>query len=251
MSQLEELTLDLFIENRDTIVDGTHLHDEILLHMPQLKKFIFHICTDCEDIDLSNQLSCNDIQQTFDKIGKKQVACILNSIVDECIGHVFSLPFSFDRLQWIGNTFPDIIFHFVVFLKIHEVNALQHEFFLRLARSFPLLNELHVTCFEPQTWNRKKFHYDNDQSYSIIEFPRLTSLNLFNTDADYLEQFLNKKKTHVPRLIELTPYYSQLLFVMKNFTRESTQHTCAQIQRLILQETIVHTKDFYLYFSLI
>ncbi len=64
MSHLEELTLNLSIENRSTFVDGAHLHNEILIHMPQLHTFIFHICTQVDIADSVDRLSYDDIQQS-------------------------------------------------------------------------------------------------------------------------------------------------------------------------------------------
>ncbi|CAF1320300.1 unnamed protein product [Rotaria sordida] len=46
MSNLEELTLYLSIRRiESTYIDGTHLYDEILIHMPQLNKFNFIMIT--------------------------------------------------------------------------------------------------------------------------------------------------------------------------------------------------------------
>ncbi|CAF4527076.1 unnamed protein product, partial [Rotaria magnacalcarata] len=65
MSYLEELTLYLCIENRDTFVDGTHVHNEILSHMPQLHSVVFYIRTDNDTIDSMRKLSNDDILQAF------------------------------------------------------------------------------------------------------------------------------------------------------------------------------------------
>ncbi|CAF4794882.1 unnamed protein product, partial [Rotaria magnacalcarata] len=57
MSYLEELTVYLSIENRDTFVDGTHLYKENLIHMPQLHSFVFYIRTDIDTTDSMRKLS--------------------------------------------------------------------------------------------------------------------------------------------------------------------------------------------------
>ena len=65
MSHLEKLTLYLRVENRDRFIDGTHLQDEILVHMPQLNSFIFYISTNVNTVGLINHPTGEDIQRTF------------------------------------------------------------------------------------------------------------------------------------------------------------------------------------------
>ena len=65
MSCLEKLTLYLRTINRDRFIDGTHIENEILAHMPQLNSFIFYICTYINNVDLIHNLSSEDIQRTL------------------------------------------------------------------------------------------------------------------------------------------------------------------------------------------
>lgn len=48
MSNLEELTLNIRIEYRTRFVDGTQINNEVLVDLPRLSKFTFHICTTVE-----------------------------------------------------------------------------------------------------------------------------------------------------------------------------------------------------------
>ncbi|CAM4821662.1 unnamed protein product [Rotaria magnacalcarata] len=64
MSYLEELTVYLSIENRDTFVDGTHLYKENLIHMPQLHSFVFYIRTDIDTTDSMRKLSNTQVNQS-------------------------------------------------------------------------------------------------------------------------------------------------------------------------------------------
>ena len=45
MSNLEQLTLNIHIQNRTTFVDGTQINNQILIHTQHLHKFDFHIHT--------------------------------------------------------------------------------------------------------------------------------------------------------------------------------------------------------------
>jgi hypothetical protein len=251
MSHLEELTLNISIENRATFVDGTHIHNEILIHMPQLHTFIFHISTDVEIADGDHRLSYDDIQQTFNKVGYQQVAGIIQYGIHNGICHVFSLPFSFDRLERTGNTFPTIVFNYVTRLMAHDIVAFKHEFFIRVARSFPLLKNFEVVNFTSQFWDGEKMVFDDTQSYSVVEYPHLTSLDITAVDSDYVDQFLNMTKTYLPCLTTLKVDYNQLARETENFTREATRLNCAKVKWLVLEEPIVHSKDFDLYFPLL
>jgi len=121
MSSLEELTLYLTIDRRTTFIDGNHIYNEVLIHMLQLHTFNFCFCTNARIDPLVNHLSKDDIQRTFINIKcQQQMECIVNYryITGTC--HIFSLPFMFDCLDYIGNTFPSIIFNHVRILWIHD-----------------------------------------------------------------------------------------------------------------------------------
>ncbi len=139
MSYLKELTLYLVIENRNRFIDGTHLQNEILVYMPQLHSFTFYISTYTNTFDLVHHLSSEDIQQTFTNIGREDVVSIVkNSSRERIVCSIFSLPFSFDRLEDIGNIFPNTVFSYVTDLLVRDGVPFKHEFFIRLARAFPL-----------------------------------------------------------------------------------------------------------------
>ncbi|CAF2031510.1 unnamed protein product, partial [Rotaria magnacalcarata] len=72
MIKLEELTLDITNDERTSFIDGTQINDEILVHMPCLRKFIFHIRTKVELRHLTHYASNEDIQRTFTNIGYQQ-----------------------------------------------------------------------------------------------------------------------------------------------------------------------------------
>ncbi|CAF3851792.1 unnamed protein product, partial [Rotaria sp. Silwood1] len=69
MSNLEELTLDIINDDRTTFVDGTQIHNQILVHMPLLYKFTFHISTGTKLNHIVDEISSDDIQRTFTNMG--------------------------------------------------------------------------------------------------------------------------------------------------------------------------------------
>jgi len=251
MLNLEELTLSITVQER-TFIDGTSLYNEILVYMPRLNIFNFWICTDNMIHNSFHYLSKDDIQQTFTNIIFQQVECIVNHFyhISQC--HVFSLPFMFNVFDCIGNTFPTIIFNYVRILRVRDNVPFEHEFFIRIAWSFPLLQELTINNCRPQSSLSDRLNSNDNQLYSIVNYPYLISLCFENVHNDYVEQFLNDTKTHLPRLKILTINYGQLQLVTENFTRERTRLNCINVNKLdLMMETVVHSKDVYVYFPLL
>ena len=178
MSNLEELTLD--ITNRDR----TQIHDGILVHMPRLNKFTFHITTLTRRQHIMHQLSNNDIQQTFTNIGNEQVGCIVNYAAKDGKCHIFSLPFIRTYLHYVRSVFPSIIFHPVKRLGLSDVVPFEHEFFLRIARCFSSPTTLTVSNETPQSHLSDVLDSNGNRLYSIVEYPHLTSLTLLPCHVD-------------------------------------------------------------------
>ncbi|CAF3654345.1 unnamed protein product [Rotaria socialis] len=237
MPYLENLTLYLCIKGQNRIIDGTCIQEDILVYMPQLHSFTFYITTYVASGDLFHNLSRERIQQTLINIGQHNTATIVNYLsrcTAEC--SIFSLPFTFDYLRYLGNISPNIVFNYVTYLLVEDHDAFGHEFFVRIARSFPLLKHLHILNIQPQLSSNLTLSSDHSQSYSIIEYPHLTSLDVICSLTDYLEQFLDETKASVPCLTELEVSYRYLKTVTNNFTREETRRNCAKVKKLIAIE---------------
>jgi hypothetical protein len=240
------------MNDRPKFIDGINLYNEILVHMPRLHKLIFHISNYTYINDSIPWLSNDDLQRTFTKIGYEQVACIVDYMfIDKALCHVFSLPFAFDRLENIGNNFPSKVFNQVTYLSVYDMIPFKHDFFRRIAQSFPFLRKFQVRNTKPQSSNLVQLQTDNDQSYSIVKYPHLTSLDIMDAHIDYVQQFLLHTKTSLPQLTELKVQYEKLKIVTNNFTRDATQLNGVQVKRIILEEIIIHSKEFYLYFPLL
>ncbi|UJR34875.1 hypothetical protein I4U23_027653 [Adineta vaga] len=229
MSNLEKLTLYLRIKDQDRFVDGTLLQNEILVHMPHLHWFTFYICTYINTDGLQDQLSSEDIQRIFTNIEQHHVVNIINhSSCEEITCSVFSIPFTFDHLEDIGHMIPNIRFNYVTYLVVRDVISFNREFFIQLARAFPLLMTLRIFNREPQSCQ-----FTDSQSYEIAKYPHLTYLDI-RCGNDYIEQFLNETKTYVPCLTKLRVVYNNLRIVTNNFTRKETRRNCAKIKQLLI-----------------
>ncbi|CAF3672342.1 unnamed protein product [Rotaria socialis] len=88
----------------------------------------------------------------------------------------------------------------------------------------------------------------NDYSCSIVKYPHLISLDIIFVNVDYVDQFLNESKTHLPRLTELKVQFHALKEVTKTFTQDATRLNCATVKRLIVEDSIVFSEDVYRYF---
>ena len=249
MSYLEKLTLYLRVEDYDRCIDGTHLQDEILAHMPQLSSFIFYIGTYINSVGLEHHPTSEDIQRTFTNMRQQQnITGIVHQInPEEIICSVFSIPFAFDRLEDIGNNFPDIIFSRVTFLRVQDTVSFDHEFFIRVAQAFPSLRKLRIVNVASQSPS----DFENNQPCEIALYPHLVYLDVLCANYNYIEQFLNEKKICVPSLTKLRVVYNSLRFVTNDFTREETRRNCGKVTRLLINTPMACTMDFYRYFPLL
>ncbi|CAF3049153.1 unnamed protein product [Rotaria sp. Silwood2] len=250
MINLEQLTLYLTINMETAFIDGTHIYNEILVHMPQLHIFNFCICTEIDIDRLVDHLSKDDIQETFPNTIYQAMDCMIQYNYQDAICHVFSLPFMFDYLGCIGNTFPSIIFNHVRRLTVCDEVAFEHEFFNRIAWSFPLLKHLCVINFNSQSQISNKLNSNDNQLNSIVKYSHLIWLRIDSVHIDYVEQFLNETKTHLPCLTKLSVYYNHLKIVTKNFTRYITRRNCIKVNELDIGK-VEHSKDFNVCFPVL
>ncbi|CAF4045948.1 unnamed protein product, partial [Rotaria sordida] len=196
MSNLEKLTLNIAVRRRTRVIDGTDIQHDIFDCMPQLHSFTFCICAYVEMVDLSYKLTSEDIQQTLTDIGQQHAVSMVSYVTKKKAAcSIFSLPFEFDYLEDLGNKYPNTVFSYVTYLLVRDTVPFEHEFFMRIARSFPSLKYLRIFNMKSQTLNsRMTFSSDNSQLYSIIEYPHLTILDVKYAHRDYVEQFLNEAK---------------------------------------------------------
>ncbi len=178
----------LCIKKQGVFIDRIHLINEFSIYMQRLNSFNFYLSTENKRNDLVHYLSNNDAQRTYMNIGYREVSSIVCFAVDIGVYQVFTLPFQFEELEFIGNIFPNIVFDYVTRLWVRDEVPFGHEFFLRLAQAFPLLEKLHVNSLLTKS-------SDDVQSYQLVEYPHLTSLDIMRTDTHYIEQFLDDSKT--------------------------------------------------------
>jgi hypothetical protein len=233
-------------------MSGTHLDNEVLVHMPQLHIFTFYIASENVIADPVIHITDDDIQRTFTNIKYQQMACIIDYFFPfDMTCRVFSLPFKFHLLENITNNIPNIIFNSVTVLKVRDKDTYKHEFFIRLTRAFPFLQNLYIWNIKPPILSSYEYHYFDKNWCSIIEYPHLISLDIKETHPYYVEHFLNETKTRLPHLTELSVTYNDLKIATENFTRDETRRNCARVKQLIVEVPVVYPENFYHYFPLL
>jgi hypothetical protein len=143
MSNLEELSLNFAIHNRKPFLDGNNLKD-IINHMTQLKKFTFNIHS---TIRLDNQIdlpSNENIQNTFRDFKHNQIVSCVDYFSETVKGQcrIYSYPYTWKEYNNITNNFPGGLFECVRKISLFDERPFEHEFFLRIAQSFPLMKKL-------------------------------------------------------------------------------------------------------------
>lgn len=144
-----------------------------------------------------------------------------------------------------------MIFNSVTELWVDDEVPFEHEFFLRIAKAFPLLRYFYVSNSASIYSKTQRILVDNIQRDQIVEYPHLISLDLTTTDLNLVDQFLHENNTSLPHLSRLMVRYEDLRITTEDFTREATRHNCANIIQLITSHEIVGSKQFHLYFPLL
>jgi hypothetical protein len=219
--------------------------------MSRLTSFNFYLSTQNNKNDFVRYLSNNNIKQNCVNIGNQAILDFVQNVNHTSIYHIFTLPFQFTRLDFIGNIFPSNTFNYVTELAVYDEVPFEHEFFLRISKAFPNLRRLYVMNSRPLSYDTHISLDNAIQAYEIVEYRHLSFLDITRTSMFYVEEFLNETKTHLPSLIELKVRYEDLRIITQDFTRETTRLNCANVKRLVINRIIAGSKDYYSYFPLL
>ena len=248
MSYLEELDLSLLVWTKKTFVDGNNLRLNIINHMPLLNKFTFNIVTSTRFYNQINLPSNKYIQQTFTNFENKQIISSVDYIqknkYSQC--HIYSYPYRLKNYDNITNNFPGGIFKSVRRVSLYDERPFEHEFFLRIAQSFPFMEKL--TLINDKGQNNKQFRKSQHQDLSIIEYPYLIELDLSQAQKDYYEQFLFGTKTCLPNNVCVNMDYRLVKKATRNFRRNTTRSNCAKmvfVYFLKKSKFPEHLKDYF------
>jgi hypothetical protein len=243
MINLEELTLNLRVVARQTFVDGNCLKN-IIDHMTRLNKFTFNIHSRIHLHNQINLLSTKDIEKTLMNLKSNEIICCVDyfSELGEGQCHIYSYPYRLKEYDNITNHFPGGLFQYVRVISLFDEQPFEHEFFLKIAQSFPLLEKLTLVNQKDQKLN------DNDEDFSIVKYNYLKELILYEAHNDYIEEFLLYTKTFLPNNVFLFLDHEQLIKVTNNFQRDETRINCSKMNYICSDEVFSLPKQFKNYF---
>ncbi|CAF2096341.1 unnamed protein product [Rotaria magnacalcarata] len=253
MSQLENLTLSLLVCDRASFIDGTHLINDIASKMSYLNAFIFNITTTGTTMDEELYPTSDEVSRVLIQAGYN-VECYIDCSqlgLGSC--HIYSLPFTMERMDTFVDNFPDGVFLTVRHLFVHDLfRPFEHDFFIQISQSCPLLHKLTISNSNAQ---QKKFMHqqnEHEQTSSIVQFSHLMILDLSMASLDYAEQFLFDFNTHLPCLNTLLINYYILVNATQYFTNNPARATCSKLQRIICEEKPkMYPENFCAYFPLL
>ncbi|CAF1220486.1 unnamed protein product [Adineta steineri] len=248
MPNLETLTFGLDIV-RSSVIDGLHLNEELFIHMKYLNKFIFHICTVLRTSQTNNFLTANDIKNTFLNWKYSSVNCCIDHFSDGySYYHIYSTPFQMTHFTCLSNSFHGQDFLYVTNLWLFDGRPFEHDFFEWLSQACPSLKHLLIDNLTPQANKRQVTIIDDKRIFSKSSYLHLFKLKLVDAHIDYVDQFLCYTNTYLPTLHILIIQYDKLVAITDNFTNDAKQINCSQIKRIVFDQSLVLTKDFYDYF---
>ena len=255
MFKLEKLTLSLRVFYQTSFMDGIYLDDLILSRMSYLHTFHFDIVTESSRFPEQLTLTCDDIRRRFIVRGL-HVDCY----IDYCGNiaqriHVYSIPSNMEHIHYITNCFSGGIFPNVRSLCVRDFcDPFEHDFFIKISHSFPLLSRLTLTnTKEQKKKSSQQLMKTEENSSTIIEYPHLVELVFSTVHIDYVEEFLSDLNTRLVSRIVLCVEYQHLQTVTRNFTRDATRANCTKIKQIIFSDkaSMVHSRDYYSYFPLL
>ncbi|CAF4265745.1 unnamed protein product [Rotaria sp. Silwood2] len=249
MINLEELDLHLVVYCEKRFIDGYDLKYNIINNLLRLNIFIFNIRSRLSINDQVYLSSNEDCQLSFNGFKNKIISCVdyfPNREEGQC--HIYSYPYQAKYYEYITNNFPDGLFKYVREVSLYDERPFEHEFFVKIAKSFPFMEQLTVYNDKPQKNKFDEQSKDDNRHLSVIQYPYLSVVDLFHAHDDYVEQFLLAIKTCLTTKLNLQIYFSTLDRVTNNFTRDATRTNCAKLLRIHVPRNISISKQLKDYF---
>jgi hypothetical protein len=250
MSNLEQLSLYLSLGRCNRFVDGNNLKQNIIDYLPQLKQFQFNIRSPMLLKDQIHLPSNEDIENSFKNFSDNQIICCVNYFLEENEGecHIYTYPYTLTSYENITNNFTGGLFTCVSRVSLYDERPFEHEFFIRIAQSFPFMTSLTIINRHAQNDKQCRKLKKKNQDLFIIEYPHLKHLDLNETHDDYVEQLLLDTKTCLPYDVNLHIDYKSLKRVTYNFTRNITRINCAKVRYRCSNRIFRFPKHFRDYF---
>ena len=147
MLNLEELELNIVVQCYEKFISGDTLKKDILIYMPRLYKFTFNICSIICHRNQTNFPLNESIEKTFKYFSNTQIITCIDHFQEERYSqcHIYSYPYKLKVYNNITNNFRGGLFTSVTEVSLHDERPFEHEFFLRIAQSFPFMDQISLT----------------------------------------------------------------------------------------------------------
>ncbi|CAF4022631.1 unnamed protein product, partial [Rotaria sordida] len=250
MINLEELDLHLVVYREKRFIDGYDLKYNIINNLLRLNKFVFNIRSRLPLNDQVYLSSNEDCQLSFNDFKNNKIISCIDYFPDRKEGqcHIYSYPYQAKYYEYITNNFPDGLFKYVREVSLYDEHPFEHEFFVKIAKSFPFMEQLTVNNEKPQKNKFDEQSKDDNRHLSVIQYPYLSVVDLFHAHDDYVKQFLLDIKMCLTTKLNLQVYFSTLDRVTYNFTRDTTRTNCAKLLGIHVPRHISISKQLKDYF---
>ncbi|CAF3431492.1 unnamed protein product [Rotaria socialis] len=144
---------------------------------------------------------------------------------------------------------PSGIFQCVRKVSLFDERHFEHEFFLQIQKSIPLMQQFIVVNQQRQT--NKKFGKANNENGDLatIHYPDLEHLDHLDTCIHYHRQFLLDAKMCLTYHVRVYMNYEIVdIKVTRNFRRNSTRSNCAKMNHVYLFRKLEYHGPFYEFF---
>ncbi|CAF5036677.1 unnamed protein product [Rotaria sp. Silwood1] len=198
--------------------------------MPRLNQFTFSIHSFLFIRNEMNFLSTQDIQRTFIDFPNNIISYVeFLPETKQSLCHIYSYPSVMQYYGIITNNFPGGLFEYVRVISLFDEYPFEHDFFLRIQKSFPFMETLSLNNYKSQN-DKQSYQSNNDnRNLSLIKYSFLNELYIINVHDDYIKEFLFDTKTCFQNNVDLHIKYESLERVTQNFTRDATRINCAKI----------------------
>ena len=241
MINLKKLSLSLEIDYQERFVDGNHLKENVIRHMPRLEDFMFNIRSTIRPNFNPVHLPTNEeIRSTLRDLTKYTVVSYRDNFPNRGHGHchIYTSPYSWMEYRHVSNSFASEVFANVQHVTCFDERPFEHSFFLRLAQSFPSMRVLNLSNRAAQLGKPRQQSCDEKERLPVIRYPSLRELALLNAHDDYVEQFFFATRTFFSNGMHVCTYRSQLTRVTHDFLRDETRVNCSKVKSFDLWGTL-------------
>ncbi|CAF1244129.1 unnamed protein product [Rotaria sp. Silwood1] len=224
-----------FVISPPTMFSSTLLELDVKPKLPNLQCFSLYCLSEIHFYD--EVISMLHRMSNLEELKAKQGYC-----------HIYSYPFTARSYENIANNFSGGLFTCVSEVSLFDEHPFEHEFFIRIAQSFPFMKFFTITNRKPQNDKQCRKLKNNNQDLLIIDYPHLKYIRFKDSHDDYVEQFLLDTKTILPYDVDIYVNYKTLKRVTLNFRRNATQINCSKATYQCFDRIVRFPKYFKDYF---